>query len=113
MKELGDIDRIGHMVERIRRIQASLQGVSDEQFYQSSLLIDGVTYNFAIIGEAANNVSIAMRNKYLDIPWRTIVAMRNFLIHEYIKIEPRLLWETAQNDLPPLLRQLENIIGES
>ena len=113
MKELDDKDRITHMVERIRRIQASLHNVSEEQFYQSSLLIDSVTFNFAILGEAASNVSVAMRNQYPDLPWRTIVAMRNFLIHEYIKIEPRLLWETAQNDLPPLLRQLENIIGES
>ena len=96
MKELGDKDRIGHMVERIRRIQTSLQGVSEEQFYQSSLLLDSVTFNFAILGEAASHVSVPMRNKYPDIPWRTIVAMRNFLVHEYIKIEPQLLWETAQ-----------------
>jgi len=38
--------------------------------------------------------------------------MRNFLIHEYVKIKPRYLWETAKNDLAPLLKQLEAILEQ-
>jgi uncharacterized protein with HEPN domain len=36
--------------------------------------------------------------------------MRNFAVHEYWGVELRTVWETIQNDLPPLLPYLENIL---
>ncbi len=55
-------------------------------------------------------VSVEIHGKYSAIPWRNIIGMRNFLIHGYMKLQPRYLWETAQNDLLPLLQQLEEIL---
>ena len=43
-----------------------LQDVSEEQFYQSFALVDGVSFNFAILGEAANKVSTEVRGLYAD-----------------------------------------------
>ncbi|MBO7533078.1 MAG: DUF86 domain-containing protein [Victivallales bacterium] len=105
-----DKARIEHMVEHIKRIQTQLQNVTEEQFYNSLVLVDAVSFNFAILGEAANMVSDELHGRYSTIPWRNIIGMRNFLIHGYMKLQPRYLWETAQNDLLPLLRQLEEIL---
>ena len=105
-----DKARIEHMIEHIKRIQTQLQNVTQEQFYNSLVLVDTVSFNFAILGEAANMVSNELHGRYSTIPWRNIIGMRNFLIHGYMKLQPRYLWETAQNDLLPLLRQLEEIL---
>ena len=105
----NDKSRIEHMIEHSRRILTMLQDISAEQFYASQTLIEAVSFNFAVLGEAASKVSAELRNRYPSIPWRTITGMRNFLIHEYVKIQPQYLWETAQNDLPPLLADLEEI----
>ena len=112
MNESEDKTRLGHMVERIQRIQTAMQDVSEEQFYQSPLLLDGVTYNFAILGEAANNVSDAIQGAHPEIPWGNIIGMRNILVHDYMKSKPHYLWQAVVHDLPPLLRQLEEIMGE-
>ena len=64
-----DKTRIMHLIEHIQRIQVILQGVSEEQFYQSTTLIDAVSYNFAILGEAANRLSSDIQNKHPEIPW--------------------------------------------
>jgi len=105
----GDKTRIEHMIEHSRRILTMLQDVTAEQFYVSQTLIEAVSFNFAVLGEAASKISMELREKYPAIPWRTIIAMRNFLIHDYVKIQPQYLWETAQKDLPPLLADLEAI----
>ena len=102
-----DKTRIMHLIEHIQRIQVILQGVSEEQFYQSTTLIDAVSYNFAILGEAANRLSNDIQNKHPEIPWGNIIGMRNILIHDYMKSKPHYLWEGTQNDLPPLLESLE------
>jgi len=39
-----------------------------------------------IIGEAANNITEHFRKIYNDIEWRTIIALRNLLVHEYFRI---------------------------
>ena len=75
-----DKARIEHMIEHIKRIQTQLQNVTEEQFYHSLILVDAVSFNFAILGEAANMVSDEIQGKYSAIPWRNIIGMRNFLM---------------------------------
>jgi uncharacterized protein with HEPN domain len=36
-----------------------------------------------------------------------IAGMRNRLIHEYFRIHLPTLWQTVQDDVPPLIAQLE------
>ena len=105
-----DRTRIEHMIEHSQRILTMLQDITEEQFYNSPTLVDAISFNFAVLGEAASKISAELRDRYPSIPWRTVIAMRNFLIHEYIKIKPRYLWETAHNDLRPLLGSLELIL---
>lgn len=43
--------------------------------------------------------------------WRDMIDMRNHLVHVYTDIDFNVLWQTAVEDLPPLISQLEAILG--
>ena len=63
-----------------------------------------------IIGEAASRVSEETKAKHPDIPWPQIIGMRNRLVHAYFAIQLDIVWKVVQDDLPPLIAQLEPLV---
>ena len=63
-----------------------------------------------IIGEAAAQVSDEFREAHKDIPWSSIIGMRNRLVHGYFAVKLERVWETVERDVPRLIRQLEPLI---
>ena len=86
-----DRARIEHMLQGVERIKDAMKDVSEEQFYQSRILLDAMSFNFAILGEAANKVSDGLQAKHPEIPWGDIIGMRNVLIHDYVKPQPKYM----------------------
>jgi len=37
-------------------------------------------------------------------------AMRNRIVHVYFNVDEKLMWDTIQNDLPPLISELEKLL---
>ncbi len=75
-------------------------------FKKNELVMDAVIRNFEIIGEASNNIPLKVQQTYPDIPWRQMIALRNFLIHEYFGVDVSTVWQTAHIHLPALKQQL-------
>ena len=44
------------------------------------------------------------------IPWPSMIAMRNRLVHAYFSINLDIVWKTVQEDLPGLIDQLEPFV---
>ena len=63
-----------------------------------------------IIGEAASRISEETKREHPEIPWAKIVGMRNRLVHGYFTIHLDTVWQTVQNDLSPLIAQLEPLV---
>ena len=47
---------------------------------------------------------------YPEIPWRQIIGMRNIISHEYLSIDPELIYDITSKELPPLLASLHQIL---
>lgn len=107
-----DRARIEHMLQGVERIKDAMKDVSEEQFYQSRILLDAISFNFAILGEAANKVSDELQAKHPEIPWGDIIGMRNVLIHDYVKPQPKYMWDAYRNDLDTLKKHLQKILKE-
>ena len=81
-----------------------------ESFCEDDKSIRSVEMNFIIIGEAANQIPEEIEEKYPEVPWSLMRAMRNRIVHVYFKIDERLMWDTIKNDLPPLIPMLEKLL---
>jgi uncharacterized protein with HEPN domain len=44
-----------------------------------------------------------------EIAWREIVAMRNQLIHGYLGIDLKIVWDVITVELPALLEWLDSV----
>jgi uncharacterized protein with HEPN domain len=67
------------------------------------MLAFGFARALEIIGEAASKVAPETRRTLREIPWGTIMGMRNRLVHAYHDVNPDILWASATQDLPVLL----------
>jgi uncharacterized protein with HEPN domain len=66
-----------------------------------------------VLGEAARRVPDDFRSRYPNVPWRQTTDLRNVLIHDYDTVDFDALWRIIQEHLPPLVQQLQTIIGEN
>ncbi len=67
---------------------------------------------FEIIGEAARHVPDWIRERYSDVPWGSMIGMRNRLIHAYFGIDYRLVWDTIKVEFPKVKPQLLKILED-
>ena len=65
-----------------------------------------------IIGEAARGITNEFHRDHPELAWKSMVGMRDRLIHGYFDINLDILWETVRNDLPPLIDKIEKILSE-
>jgi uncharacterized protein with HEPN domain len=103
-------DRVRDILDAITETQKFTQGMDFATFKEDDKSIRAVEMNFIIIGEAANQIPDEIEEKYTAIPWTLMRAMRNRIVHVYFKIDEKLMWGTIQNDLPPLIPELEKLL---
>ncbi len=110
MSKRGDKLYIKDILEAIIKIEQYTNGVKLEVFVRDNKTIDAVVRNISVIGEAVNYISVEIKSKYTQIPWREIADMRNKTIHEYFGIDLDILWKTVKEDLPTFKEQLIEIL---
>lgn len=69
-----------------------------------------VTRGLEIIGEAAKKLSKEFKKENERVPWRRIAGMRDFLIHDYGKVDLRKVWNAATEDIKELKATVEKAI---
>lgn len=65
---------------------------------------------FEIIGEAVNNIDEDFKKMFPDVGWRDMSDFRNFLIHDYMNIDIKIVWQAMTVDIPILKQKIEKIL---
>jgi uncharacterized protein with HEPN domain len=81
-----------------------------EGFRSATRTFDAAVRNFEIIGEAAAHLPIDIAADHPEIPWQDMRDMRNVLSHEYFGVNEKIVWETLQYDLRPLVPLLKDLL---
>ncbi len=105
----SDPARIRHMVDAAEEALEYAKGRTRADVDDDPPLRHLLIGNLIILGEAASRVSLALRAKHSDVPWKDMVATRNRLIHAYFDINYNIVWYTVSEILPGLVVQLREI----
>jgi len=100
------------ILQAARNIERYAKGISAKKLKQNKLVIDAVTRNLEIIGEAAKHVPAAIRKKYPDVEWRKISGLRDILAHEYFGVDKDVLLDIIVNKVPKLKKEISGIIKQ-
>ncbi len=96
-----------------RNIREYTQGMSLEAFLDDPRTIRAVAFEFTTIGEAASAVPAETQDRFPEVPWGKMKGIRNVLVHEYFRLDEEILWTASQDDIPPLIVALEEILRTS
>ncbi len=107
--DIKDMARLWDMLDAAKTAIEFTNAISFESFLNDRKTRNAVERNLEIIGEAARGVSQETRECNPDIPWRSIIALRNIIAHEYGDILYENLWTVCIKRLPPLVMQLETM----
>jgi uncharacterized protein with HEPN domain len=99
------------IVESCDKIGRYTLGLRFDQFRDSELVVDAVTRNLELIGEASKAVPEDVRGRYLDVPWRKMAGMRDVVVHGYFRVDVQLLWDITQRDVPVVRQKIAAILA--
>ena len=109
MNENRLADYLDHMQQAAMDACDFVQGMAREDFQQDKRTQQAVIMSLIIVGEAATKVMDShadFAQEHPQVPWRGMRGMRNRMAHGYFDIDLDMVWNTVQNALPELLRQL-------
>lgn len=105
-------DFLTHIIEAIDSINSFVQDISYEHFREQDIISSAVVRKLEIIGEAIKNIDQDLKDKYDNIEWRKASGMRNFLIHEYFRVNYKAVWNTIHQDLPAFKEQIQSVLKD-
>jgi len=74
------------------------------------MIKDAVARNFEIIGETATRVPEEIQGIHPEVPWYKMKGMRNIMVHEYFRVDTKIVWVIARKDLHKIIPQIEKIL---
>ena len=102
-----------HILTAIDTIQAALANKTVNDVANDLMTRLAVERSFEIICEASRRIPDGVKARHPEIDWQSMVDFGNRLRHAYHTVDPNILWQIAERDLPPLKAFAEQVMRES
>lgn len=115
---LDMLDYIKHQAEFIIETTDVVKELNDFLCSQSGMVLYNSTCMcLQTIGETVRKIDeltdrIFLDKCYPEVPWRSIIGMRNIISHEYAATDPEKVFNTIKLDIPTLLQKVDAIIED-
>ena len=100
------------MLTAARRLIELAGDSTPQELDQQQDVKEVIMWNFMVLGEATRIVPQAIRDAYPRIAWREAADMRNRVAHGYFSIDSEVLHHTIHNQLPALIRDIEEMLAD-
>jgi len=102
-----------HILTAIDTIQAALANKTVNDVANDLMTRLAVERCFEIICEASRRIPDGVKARHPEIDWQNMVDFGNRLRHAYHTVDPNILRQIAERDLPPLKAFAEQVMRES
>jgi uncharacterized protein with HEPN domain len=106
------LDFIDDILDAMDKAEQLLDGVSFSQFESDFRTNFAVVRALEIIGEAAKRLPDEFRQRYPDIPWKSMAGMRDHIIHGYDNVDLQIVWAVVIRDIPQIKPKIVKIVKE-
>jgi len=100
-----------HILECIRAVEEYTSS-GREAFVDDRKTQKAVLRELQELAESTQRLSLALKESYPNIPWRSISGFRNVLVHDYLGLNLNRIWEIVKRDLPGLRAAVEKMLLE-
>jgi uncharacterized protein with HEPN domain len=107
----SDLDRLRDARDYARHARNNAGGLPGDLLAEATQPRHAGLYALVIVGEALNKVSTEVKSAAPDLPWKTIVDLRNIIVHSYWQIDFAIIADVIENRLKPLIVELDKLIG--
>ncbi len=105
-----DLERLRDIIEASNLILQYMHRLRDGSHSgDEDVFHDAILHQLMVLGEASVNIDTGLKKKYQSVPWATIKAFRNILVHEYSGVRWDLVWN-AVDQIPGLLNEVKQIL---
>ena len=101
------------IIKHCKKINEKMNGLTREQFDNDEDVFQIICFNLLQIGELAKSFEQTFIAKYNGAPWRQIKGMRDKVAHAYGAIDMDRVWDTALNDINPLIGYCRKILNDN
>lgn len=112
MTRHNTLDRLRHMRDHTREAIELSAGRTRTDLENQREFNLAIVRLLEIVGEAAARGPEIERANWPEIAWADIVGLRNRIVHGYDDVNLDIVWGIVTRNLPPLVRELERILGD-
>ena len=99
-------------IEQILEMIIRLKSSNFDNLESNDLLFDATAMRLQVIGESASKIPAKMRKRYSHIAWDSLIKTRDFVSHNYERIDLGVMRLFIIDKILPLEDQLKKILKE-
>ncbi|MEE4355759.1 MAG: HepT-like ribonuclease domain-containing protein [Desulfococcaceae bacterium] len=113
-------ERLEAILEALERLPGRFAKVSTPQDFVTSEEgrehLDSISMVLLSVGEAFRQIDEktqgAFLARYAEIPWRTVIGMRNVLTHDYFGLNEEVIFNTCEARITPWIATVRRMLAE-
>jgi len=101
-----------HILDECTYIISVSENLLFDDFVEDQTLKRAIVRSLEIIGEATKKIPADFKVKWNTIQWKNMAGMRDRLIHDYMGVNYKIVWDVMKNKIPQMHKEISSFLSE-